>query len=184
VAELGYRAQATPALSYSITGFHHQHQHLRSLELQPGGAVFDNRMEGSTHGVEAWGTWRATPTWRLDAGWVELRQNLRAQPGSTSTVSAAGLGNDPKRWMTFRTAIDVSPRHELDVMVRHSGALPNPQVPGYTAVDARLGWKVRKDVELSLLLQNLFDPGHPEFGVAANRAEYQRAAFFKVLWRP
>jgi iron complex outermembrane receptor protein len=184
VLEIGYRAQETRALSYSVTAFRHEHQRLRSFELQPGGGVFQNRMEGSTSGVEGWGTYRVTPSWRVDAGWVEMRQSLRAEPGSTSTVTAAGLGNDPHRWVTLRSALDLTPRHELDVMARYVGQLPNPQVPAYTAVDVRLGWKVSSELQLSLLLQNLFDRSHPEWGAAANRAEYQRGFFFKVLWHP
>jgi iron complex outermembrane receptor protein len=152
--------------------------------VRPGGAVFENRMEGSTHGLEAWGTYRVTRDWRLDAGWVELRQKLSPEPGSTSTVTSAGLGNDPKRWITLRTSFDITPRHELDVMARHVSELPNPPVPSYTAVDARLGWNVSKELQLSVLLQNLFDPGHPEWGSAANRSEYRRGAFVKLLWRP
>jgi iron complex outermembrane receptor protein len=65
-------------------------------------------------------------------------------------------------------------------MLRHYEELPNPAVPAYTAVDARLGWYLSRQVEVSLLLQNLTDRRHPEFGPAANRVEFERAAFFKV----
>jgi iron complex outermembrane receptor protein len=183
VFELGYRAQQTPALSYSVTAFYHDHQHLRSLELAPG-AMFQNRMHGSTTGIETWGTWRAASNWRLQFGWVEQRQILSADPGSTSTVSSAGLGNDPHRWVTLRSSFDLTPRHEFDVMARYVGALPNPQVPAYTALDARLGWRATKALELSLVLQNLFDPGHPEWGAASNRVEFRRGVFLNALWRP
>ncbi|HEX2827059.1 MAG TPA: TonB-dependent receptor [Burkholderiales bacterium] len=183
VYEIGYRAQETRALSYSMTAFYHDHQRLRSFELTPGGGVFDNRMEGTTKGIEAWGAYRVTPSWKIDAGWVEMRQSLRAEPGSTSTVTTAGLGNDPHRWITLRSAFDLAKRYELDIMARYVSELPNPQVPSYTAVDARLGWKATPNVELSLLLQNLFDRRHPEWGPAANRAEYGRGIFFKVVLR-
>jgi len=183
VLELGYRVQASAALSYSITGFYHDHSRLRSVEPRPGGAVFENRIAGSTRGIEAWGTWRPAQTWRLDAGWVELRQRLAPEPGSLSTLAASGHGNDPRRWFTLRSALDLTPRHELDVMLRYVGALPTPAVPSYTAVDARLGWQLSKSLELSFLLQNLFDRSHPEFGTAANRVEFRRGAFVNVVWR-
>ena len=151
--------------------------------LEPAlGAMFENRIAGSTKGVEAWASWRAAANWRLDAGWVELRQRLAPEPGSRSATT--GLGNDPPRMLKLRSALDLTPRHELDVMLRYVGALPNPHVPSYTAVDARFGWQVSKELNLSVLLQNLFDPGHPEWGFAANRAEHQRGIFFKALWRP
>ncbi|MEO7726069.1 MAG: TonB-dependent receptor, partial [Burkholderiales bacterium] len=64
----------------------------------------------------------------------------------------------------------------------HVGQLPNPAVPGYTGFDARLGWKARRDLEISLVAQNLFDPRHPEWGVAGGRPEFERGVFLKVLW--
>jgi iron complex outermembrane receptor protein len=181
VYELGYRGQPSGRLSYSITGFYHDHQRLRSLEPVVG-AAFENRISGSTKGIEAWASWRATTDWRLDAGWVELRQSLHPDAGSSSAT--AGLGNDPRRWIKLRSAFDLTPRHQLDVLLRYVSDLPNPSVPSYVAVDARLGWHATKTLDLSLLLQNLFDPRHPEFGAAANRAEFVRGIFLKLLWRP
>lgn len=68
-------------------------------------------------------------------------------------------------------------------MAQHVGALPNPAVPSYAAVDARLAWKARRDLELSVTAQNLFDPRHAEWGVAGPRPELERGVFLKVLWR-
>ena len=183
VFELGYRAQAQ-RLAYSLTAFYHDHQHLRSLEPRPGGAVIENRIAGQTRGIEAWGSWRATDAWRLYAGWVEQRQRLRAEPGSLASPVASGHGNDPRRWITLRSLFDLAPRHEFDVMARYVSELPNPVVPAYTAVDARYGWHVSRELEISLLLQNLFDRSHPEWGAAATRVEFRRAAFLRMLWRP
>jgi len=67
--------------------------------------------------------------------------------------------------------------------VRHIGALPDPGVPAYTAVDARLAWRARRDLEFSVTLNNLFDANHSEFGAPATRSEFERSIFLKVLWR-
>jgi iron complex outermembrane recepter protein len=180
VYELGYRAQATPRLSYSLTTFYHDHERLRSQE--PGiGVSLENRIVGSTRGVEAWGSWRVMPSWRLDAGWVELRQKLGPEPGSLATT--AQLGNDPRRWITWRSHLDISARHELDVMARYVGALRNPAVPSYVAVDARWGAWLTKGLQVSLLGENLLDRSHPEWGVAGARAEHRRSVHLKLKWR-
>jgi iron complex outermembrane receptor protein len=184
VLELGYRAQPSQTLSYSVTAFYHDHSRLRSYEPRAGGVRVENRISGSTRGIEAWGTWRPVAAWRLDAGWVEQRQRLAPDADSLGTLASAGHGNDPRRWIKLRSAVDLTSRHELDVMLRYVGALPSPVVPSYTAVDARLGWRVSRELELSLLLQNLFDRSHPEFGAAANRVEFRRGAFINVVWRP
>jgi iron complex outermembrane receptor protein len=84
----------------------------------------------------------------------------------------------------LRSALNLPERHELDVTVRRVASLPLQNVPGYTAVDARWGWRASREVEVSLTLQNLFDREHAEFGAAPGRSEFGRAAFLKLLWRP
>jgi iron complex outermembrane receptor protein len=180
VYELGYRAQATRELSFSITGFYHDHDKLRTLRPQPGGAVFANDLEGHTSGFETWGNWRAAEWWRLSAGFTYLDQDLRLRDGATDIQAASATGNDPGNWWKLRSAFDLSSTLELDVMLRHYDALPDPRVPDYTAFDLRLGWRATKALELSLIGQNLGDRRHPEWGVAPGRAELERALFVRA----
>ena len=77
----------------------------------------------------------------------------------------------------------MSEKIELDLLLRHVGRLPNPQVPAYTAFDARLGWWLSPNMELSLTLRNAFDAHHAEFGAAATASELERAFFVKATWR-
>lgn len=185
VFEAGIRAQPTPAFAYSLTAFRHVHTKLRSAEPMAGRLVFDNLNEGTSTGLEAWGTYHVSKTWRMTAGAVVLHQDLRPGPGSLDTgAGVALLGNDPKVWSSLRSSWDLSPRHELDLNLRHVASRPNPQVPGYVTLDARVGWQVSNEVEVSLVLQNLLDAKHVEWGVSTNRAEYERGAFLKVVWRP
>jgi len=181
VLELGWRAQPTPALSYSATLFHHRYDRLRSGQRPP--AVVQNMMEGNTRGVEAWAHWQVTQNWRLTGGLNTLRKNLRLKPGSTDPTGPSAQGNDPRHQWMLRSSLNLTPRHEFDFSVRRVGTLPSPVVPAYTAVDARLGWHASRDVELSLSVQNLFDRGHVEFGAPASASELRRAAWVKLLWR-
>jgi iron complex outermembrane receptor protein len=187
VFEVGYRAQPVSAVSYSITAFYHDHDHLRSFEPGPGGTfVVGNQIEGTTKGIEAWGNYQVVKTWRLSGGAVFLDQDLERKPGSLDPSGPAALGNDPAYQWQLRSAMNLTDRHDFDVIVRSVGKLPSPAVPAYTAVDARLGWRASRDVELSLTLQNLFDEKHPEFGSATGqnpRSEYERGVFLKLLWR-
>ncbi len=194
VFELGYRAQPAAAVSYSITAFYHDHDHLRSVEPAPGGTcvsvsapgntcVLGNLIEGTTKGVETWGSYQVTRIWRLTGGAVYLDQDLERKPGSLDPTGPSGLGNDPSYQWQLRSAMNLTDRHEFDVIVRGVGKLPSPAVPAYTAVDVRLGWRATRDMELSLTLQNLFDEKHPEFGTAATRSEFERGLFLKLMWR-
>ncbi|HLQ01867.1 MAG TPA: TonB-dependent receptor, partial [Burkholderiales bacterium] len=182
VFEVGYRAQPSPQATYSISLFHNIYDKLRSVEPTPGGdVVLGNKMEGTSDGIEAWGSYQAAKNWRLSAGGFFLRQRLRPMPDSGDTkVSAAG--NDPKRQFMLRSSLDLPDSAELDVGIRYIAALPNPSVPAYTAVDARLAWRLRREFELAVVGQNLFDPGHPEFGNAATRSEMARGGYVRLKW--
>jgi iron complex outermembrane receptor protein len=181
VLELGYRAQPTNSLSYSITGFVNFYDDLRSGEPPP--AVIQNMMEGSTYGFEAWGSYQASQNWRLSAGWNELRENLRIEPGSTDPTGPSALGDDPKYQFSFRSALNITENEEFDLAFRRIGALPDPVVPAYNAVDVRLAWKPRRDLELSLTAQNLFGRNHVEFGAPPTSSEIPTMVFAKMVLR-
>ncbi|HVZ45415.1 MAG TPA: TonB-dependent receptor [Ramlibacter sp.] len=180
VAEIGWREQPTPHLSYSVTLFYDQYEKLRSGQPPP--AVVQNMIEGHTSGVEAWGLWQVRDNWRLSAGFNQLHKSLHLLPGSTDPTGPSALGNDPRMQWQVRSSLNAG-AHEFDTTVRHVGALPSPFVAAYTAVDLRWGWHVSRRTELSLLVQNLFDSAHVEYGAAPGAAEVQRAVWMKILWR-
>ncbi|UUZ46775.1 TonB-dependent receptor [Massilia sp. B-10] len=67
--------------------------------------------------------------------------------------------------------------------MRKVAALDNPAVPGYTAIDARLAWRPRRDVELSLVGHNL-NGSHGEYGEVGTRTEVARSVAVKLVWQP
>jgi len=113
-----------------------------------------------------------------------MREHVRIEPGRVDAGGLTALGNDPSAWWSLRSLLDLTPRHELDITLRHMGALPQPSVPAYTAVDARFAWRPDPNWEVALALQNLFDGGHAEWGVATARAEFDRGVFLSVRWTP
>jgi iron complex outermembrane receptor protein len=183
VAELGYRAQPTPALSYSFTLFHHAHDDLRSAEPSPVGLMWENRIEGRTTGLEGWGSYQAARNWRLSGGLVTMRHRLRPKADSRDAGGLATLGNDPSHWWSLRSAWDISEQWDLDLTLRHVGSLYGPRVPSYNAVDARLAWQANRKLEIALIVQNMFDPRHPEWGTAGVRAQQERSTLITLVWR-
>ncbi|HTH45456.1 MAG TPA: TonB-dependent receptor, partial [Oxalicibacterium sp.] len=71
----------------------------------------------------------------------------------------------------------------LDMTLRYVGALSNPDVPSYTTMDLRYGWKIRRDLELSVIGQNLIGGAHAEFGGESGRNVFDRSIFFRLVWR-
>ncbi len=180
--EVGYRAQPSPRASYSISRFYNIYDKLRSVEPTPAGdVVLSNKMEGTGDGLEAWGSYQAASNWRLGAGAFFLRQRLRPKPDS-GDPNVAAAGNDPAHQWLLRSSLDLSNSTELDIRIRRVGALPNPSVPAYTAVDVRYAWRLLRELELALVGQNLFASSHAEFGNAATRSEMARGAYAKLRW--
>jgi len=82
--------------------------------------------------------------------------------------------------MALGSSFDIGRAVELDVQVRRVGALPDPAVAPYTAVDARLGWRVNPNLELSVAARNLNRAHHVEW---SNNVKTPRSVFVKAVWR-
>src|SRR5205085_9168164 len=126
----------------------------RSLEPSPAGPVFGNRIEATLWGVSAWGSWRVSTPWRMSAGVAEKRLRFELPPGSLA-VGRSSLGDDPNAAWFVRNSFDLGTRWELDVNVRGAGRLPNSRVPAYGTLDARLGHRLHRDLELSIVGRDL-----------------------------
>ncbi len=186
VYEMGYRGQPTLRLSYSVTLYHADYDHLRTAEIGPSRAflILSNQMQGHSTGIETWGTYQAAAAWRLSAGLSALRERLTLRPGSTDTADViAQQGRDPTHTWMLRSSFDFPYRTEFDAILRRVSALSDPVVPGYTAIDLRAGWRARQDVELSIIGENLFSGGHAEFSDPTTRTRFGQVVFFKVVCR-
>lgn len=188
VFQLGYRGQINPKLNFEITAFYNDYDHLRTQEIDFSGPapflVFANEMEGRAHGFEMWGTYQALPRWRISAGLTTLNQDFDLKSGSNDFPAPTTAGRDPSHTWQIRSAFNISPDKEFDVFIRRVGKLTPDDVPEYTAVDARLGWQMRKDIEVSLIGQNLLGTEHAEYGSILYRSELPRAVFLKLVWQP
>jgi len=182
VAELGYRAQVSQALSYSLTAFAHRFPNLRSVEASTSGPILANGIDGRLSGLEGWGSYRVGPQLRLDAGFVAMGHTLTVKPGVVELGGFAALGNDPKRTAFARASWDLSPHHQLDVTIRHVGDLPDPPVSSYTTLNARFGWRLSPSLELSATVRNAMDRNSAQFGTLAARAEFERAFLVRGTW--
>jgi iron complex outermembrane receptor protein len=110
---------------------------------------------------------------------VQQSIDLDVAPGHAALAGTATLGNDPKSWGQLRSALDLG-NVDVDAAVRYMGRLPDPEVPSYATLDARVGWHPKRDFEVSLSGWNLTGGSHPEWGAPAARPEFERSVFFKI----
>lgn len=183
VVELGYRGQHSETLSYSLTGFVHFWDRLRSGSSLP--VELENRIEGTVQGIEAWAEYRPIEFWLLSGGVTYLYEDLRLETGSTDPVGVDNptLRNDPDYQWQLRSSFDLPRGFQFDLQLRRVDALPNPQVPAYTELDLRVAWLVGDALELAVAGRNLLHERHPEYADAATRSEIDRSVYGQVRWR-
>jgi len=197
--ELGYRAQWSPCLSSDIAAFINSYSDLvhfvfvggtptpaLSFAPVPHLAVplsYANATKTTkTYGLELSTNWRVLDWMRLEGMFSYLEVE---DPPKDSVNDAIAI---PRTQEMLRCLLDLSEKSKLDFIVRHVGSLPsakNQRVAAYTAVDARFSYELHKDLELSLIGQNLFDKRHVEFASATSivpPSQIPRGIYAKVMW--
>jgi iron complex outermembrane receptor protein len=185
--ELGLKAQPARSTSLSIAAYYNDYEDLRSFErANPAVAiplVVSNGLEGRSYGAELTVEYRPGTRWRLWGGYSYLDLDLDRKPGSTDPTGGAVEVRDP-RYQTFvRGSFDLSARWEIDGALRRIGGIDSQDLPPYTELNLRLGWRIADSLELSLLGSNLLHSEHGEFG-PPGRLMIERAAYAQITWSP
>jgi iron complex outermembrane recepter protein len=184
--ELGYRVQPHPQLALGVATFYNDYDDLRSVEPvnppAPFPFVLANGLKGKSYGAELTADYHVTDTWRLRAGYTELRSHSEPKPGSLDRTSSRSVALDPHRQALLRSSLDLAGNVQCDLALRYVGSIDTQDVPAYTELDLRLGWRPTPAWELSLVGQNLLHDRHAEFGAAATRREIERSAYARIVW--
>jgi iron complex outermembrane receptor protein len=205
--ELGYRIQAHPRLMLDAAAFINDYDDLRSgytrldMSAVPNyvgvESVFNNQGQGQTYGGELAATWQTTDWWRLVAQFSVIGQSLR-EPADSLTGQARETGiSSPNYQASLRSSMDLGNRVELDAWLRYAdgltaagGSVPglvrvDVDIPSYVTFDVRLAWRPVKQLELTLVGQNLAG-SHREFNptfVSTQATEVSRSIYGKLTWR-
>lgn len=176
--ELGYRANPLPRMSFSINAFYNVYDDLRTVSITPV-TVFplnlSNNGEATTWGVEAWGNYDVSPSWRLSAGVSTLTKDYDATITPEDISGLVSIGDDPDYQLLVRSQHDLTDSVELDVRLRAVDALA--VVDSYVEADARLGWRLTDQLELSLTGRNLIEDRHAETGDPVRGRAFGRSVF-------
>jgi iron complex outermembrane receptor protein len=200
--DFGWRRQWNPALSSDVAAFYYRYADLRGI-LPPGPGTapqslggypvlpmsLTNAIGADSYGLELALDWRPLSDWRLQANTSLFRIKARDPlPGATG---GDFKDSTPSHQLSLRSSVDLTPRWQWDLWLRRVGKVASAQLPAnavaaYSSLDMRLAWKVQRQLEVSLVGQNLLNSGHQEI-VAVNIAsipiEIQRGIYLKADWR-
>ncbi len=196
--ELGYRNQLNETLSIDLATFYNNYKDLRTfeqgaplIESSPSPThlyiplVVRNTLRAETMGVEVMAEWRPSEWWKLQPSYTYLYMHLFTDR-TTDPSAGDAKGQNPAHQASIRSLMTLPHNLEFDVWGRYVDRLSAIQIPSYFTLDARLGWRPTKQLELSLVGQNLLDPHRPEFRekiVSFVPTEIQRGIYGKATWR-
>lgn len=165
--EFGWRMLSKSKFTLSAATFYNLYNNLRSAEPGPPTLnlpiTFANGVDGDTYGVEFSGTYQPLHWWRLRGGYTLLRKELSIKPTSRDLNGGRVESNDPAHQFLIQSMIDLTRKIDVGFVVRYVDALPEPRVPGYWGLDAKVSWKPNKRIEFNIVGQNLLDNQHVEF---------------------
>ncbi len=194
--EIGYRAQPFDPVSIDIAAYYNDYKNLRSVEptgvlvnfpalgLLTATLAADNQIDAKGYGVEVSSTWSVTDFFRLIGTYTLMELDIDTNTSLDPT--AKGQENDtPNHQFTIRSLLDLPWNLQLDMGLFWVGDVSNQGVGKYARFDARIGWRPRPGLELSLAGQNLTDPSHDEFGPSFTRfpTSVPRSVYGKITWR-
>lgn len=185
--ELGYRVKPKDNLFFDFSLFYNEYDHLFTTENNPTAlsTIYDNKMYGETYGTEIAAHWQVNKSWKLVGGYSFLNMQMRTEGSSTNTTLASRKEREaPHNIFHIRSQLNLLDNLEFDTILYYVDSVPHYSIPSYIRLDMGLTWHVSKNMDFSIIGQNLLDRAHPEFGDdGAIATETQRGVFGKLTWR-
>lgn len=197
--DLGWRRQWSPTLTSEVAAFYYRYADLRGV-LPPGPPLFSginpylpldltNTIGAESYGLEVAVDWLPLPNWRLQANTSLFHISSRdALPGA---VGGEFSDATPGHQVSLRSSLDITPKLQWDVWLRRVGKIitsseASATVPAYTSLDMRLAWKASRDLEISLIGQNLLESSHLEYisqNIYSIPVKIERGVYLKADWK-
>jgi iron complex outermembrane recepter protein len=195
--EVGYRTRPTDSFSLDATAFYNVYSNLRTFETgtpyQDSNPVLHivvpcylgNMMKAQANGLELSANWRPGDKWKLAFTYTYLNVRTQLDPASQATLIPEGFdSNNPHNQLCIRSYVDLSKDRQLDTAVYFVEGFRHHDIAGYVRLDARYAWRLRNDMELSIVGQNLLQAHHDEFyGVINEYPEEVPRSFYLKLGR-
>jgi iron complex outermembrane receptor protein len=130
-----------------------------------------------------WWRWQATYTW--------LHMQLHVDDAAT-TSPEIDPGGSPQQQFSLRSLMNLPHQVQFDatlryvdrVAIRTETSTTAVDVPQYFSLDLRLGWKPTKNLEFSIVGQDLLNGEHLEYApsLQSQTTEVGRSIYGKVTW--
>ena len=196
--ELGMWAEPINDLYLSLTGFISDYQNLFSRE--PGDPIlsedssgmpyvllplnYENKLTGVFSGVEFAVDWKVSDSFSLAATYAYLHVDM--DQGDSQDLSVKDdWESSPENIATLRGHFSFFPETETDVIFRYVDRISDSDIDSYIESDIRLAWEPGQTWEVALILRNLIESSHQEYGfdvIQTPLSEVERSAFLQTTY--
>ena len=125
-----------------------------------------NYRQVKSYGMELSLNYRINHDWRMQASYSGIHFDTHADPNQPwFSDPLIEQKSNPQHSLSVRSMFNLTDEIELDAWARYVDKIEVywQKIPGYVSLDLRLGWHPLKNLEISLVGQNLLDNQHPEF---------------------
>lgn len=196
--ELGYRTWRGPQVSVDVVAFYNVYDELITAET--GDPIFDdlqspqvitlpvspdNKMTGTTYGLEVDADWQVKMWWLVRCSYSYLHMDLETNSDSNDPHADWATGESPRHQFGLSSSVDVPGGLELDVGFRFVDDLPTLGIDGYSSLTTRVGWSINENLRASVVGQNLLDGSHVEFEqdiIETLPTAVERSGYAMVTW--
>jgi iron complex outermembrane receptor protein len=195
--EAGYRTAFGASTTLDVATFYNRYANLQSAVRGPvsmtadslgrpyllAPTTFENLWRAHAAGGEAILVHAPQSFWKLTAAYslFSIDPVFDAEP-----AAAFDQGATPRHQGQFRMSASLPYAIDVDGMLFGVGSLDALGVPAYARLDARIAWRPKRPIELSVVAQNLLDDRHVEFdGIVAGvprTVEIRRTAYAGIAW--
>jgi iron complex outermembrane receptor protein len=200
--ELGYRTSLSKKLMVDAALFHNSYKDLRIgipgipvLKEESGfsyvwvPARVTNGGEQDTYGLELAANWQLKPWWRLHSSYTYFHTETGTLDGTLLDESLINEGS-PRHSVYLWSAMGFGPRWDLDLGLRFVDELPSfhpgLKTDSYLTADARLAWRPKTSLEISVVGRDLLDKLHRESGTSIyttnSRTQVERSFYGAITW--
>jgi iron complex outermembrane receptor protein len=196
--ELGYRLRPIERLTFDLAGYYNRHNKLRNTNDVPnspptrafnGGQPYlqstlalNNTLSLDIYGVELALEWQLLDWWRIKGSYTyaEMKNDQNRPFAEAQNLSI------PRHQFSVRSSMNLGKNSEADAWLRYVDEFDNGGVPSYFTLDLRLSWRPIRNLELTLVGQNLLENRHQEFRpeqFSTQVYEVERGVYGKLTWK-
>lgn len=184
--ELGYRTIFSKRLSLDTTLFYNVYRNLRSYTPLPSVSL-SNLGHGFVYGSETSVDYYITNNWNISGSLSLQSVNLDLETGGTDPLNLffSDENVSPTYQLKIQSNANLSDDFKFDNYIYFIDEIQPSRsysVSEYVRFDTRLAWQARKNLEISLVGQNLLDNRHPEFSqsIYSLPTEIPRSGYLKM----